>query len=58
MLAYFRRELCLAKEAEVFAPTDDQPETSKRAMDGGVDEVIIEPDKVNTLETVCRVGIY
>ena len=59
MLTTLWRELCLAKIALVNAPKDDQTETSKRAIDGGANSVIIEPVLVNTLETVLqKAGIY
>lgn len=58
VLAYLRREPRLAKVPVVIATSDDQPETSKRAIMGGANAVLIKPVMVDVLENVLRkVGI-
>ena len=58
VLAYLRREPHLAKVPVIIVTSDDQPQTSKRAMDGGANEVIIKPVMTDILEkTLKKVGI-
>ncbi len=58
VLGYLRREPRLAKVPVVIVTSDDQPQTSKRAMDGGANAVIIKPAMADILEkTLKKVGI-
>jgi CheY-like chemotaxis protein len=54
ILSYLLREPRLAKVPVVIATSDDQPETFKRAMDGGASAVLIKPVMVDVLEEVLR----
>jgi chemosensory pili system protein ChpA (sensor histidine kinase/response regulator) len=58
VLAYLRREPRLVKVPVIIVTSDDQPQTSKRAMDGGANAVIIKPVMSDILEKVLKkVGI-
>jgi CheY-like chemotaxis protein len=58
VLAFLRREPRLAKVPVIIATSDDQPETSKRALDGGANAVLIKPVMVEMLENILlQVGI-
>jgi CheY-like chemotaxis protein len=52
VLAFLRREPRLFKVPVVIATSDDQPQTSKRAMEGGANAVLIKPVMVDVLEKV------
>jgi PleD family two-component response regulator len=59
VLAYLRREPRLVKVPVIIATSDDQPQTSKRAMDEGATEVIIKPVMADILEKVFKkIGIF
>ncbi len=58
VLAYLRREPRLAKVPVIIGTSDDQPQTSKRAMDEGANAVIIKTDMADSLEKALKkVGI-
>ncbi len=54
VLAYLRREPRLAKIPVIIVTSDDQPETTKRAMDEGATAVIIKPVMAEILEKVLK----
>jgi CheY-like chemotaxis protein len=54
VLAYLRREPRLAKVPVVIATSDDQPQTSKRALEGGANAVLIKPVMVDMVEKVLQ----
>jgi len=58
VLAYLRREPRLAKVTVIIVTSDDQSQTSKRAMDEGANAVIIKPVMADILEKALKkVGI-
>ncbi len=58
VLAYPRREPRLAKVPVIIDTSDDQPQTSKCAMDEGANAVIIKPVMADILEKALKkVGI-
>ncbi|MBE3038509.1 MAG: response regulator [Chloroflexi bacterium] len=58
VLAYLWREPRLAKVPVIIGTSDDQPQTSKRAMDEGANAVIIKPVMADILEKALKkVGI-
>jgi CheY-like chemotaxis protein len=58
VLAYLRREPRLAKVPVIVVTSDDEPQTSKRALDEGANVVIIKPAMADILEKVLKkVGI-
>ena len=54
ILAYIRREPRLMKVPAIIITSDDQPETKKRAMDGGAQAMIIKPASINQLESALK----
>jgi two-component system CheB/CheR fusion protein len=54
VLAFLRREPRLATVPVVIATSDDQPQTSKRALAGGANAVLIKPVMADTLEKVLQ----
>jgi CheY-like chemotaxis protein len=58
VLAFLRREPRLTKVPVIITTSDDQPQTTKRAIDGGANAVLIKPVMVEMLEnTLRKVGI-
>ena len=58
LLAYLRREPRLMKVPAIVITSDDQPETKKRALEGGAQEMIIKPASLTELENALKkVGI-
>jgi PleD family two-component response regulator len=54
VLAYLRREPRLVNVPVVIVTSDDQPQTSQRAMDGGATAVIIKPVMADILEKALK----
>jgi chemosensory pili system protein ChpA (sensor histidine kinase/response regulator) len=54
ILAYLRREPRLAGLPVVIVTSDDQPETTRRALANGANDVILKPVMVGILETVLK----
>lgn len=50
VLGFLKREPRLAKVPVIFVTSDDQPETSQRAMEAGADAYIIKPVNLDVLE--------
>jgi PleD family two-component response regulator len=58
VLAYLRREPRLSKVPVIVVTSDDQPQTTKRALEGGANAVIIKPAMPDILEKVLmKVGM-
>ncbi len=54
ILAYLRREPRLMKVPVLIITSDDQPETKKRAMEGGAQAMIIKPISLIQLESALK----
>ncbi len=54
VLEYFKREPQLAKIPVVIVTSDDQPQTYKKAKEGGAEAVIIKPVMVDLLEKALK----
>jgi CheY-like chemotaxis protein len=54
VLAFLRREPRLAKVPVIIATSDDQPQTAKRAIEGGATAVLIKPVMVDMLEEILQ----
>ncbi len=54
VLGFLRREPRLAKVPVIIVTSDDQPQTSQRAMDGGANAVIIKPVMTDILEKALK----
>jgi|GEM_PF-4449699 len=54
VLAYLSRESRLAKGPVIIDTSDDQPQTSKRALDEGDNAETIKPAMADILEKVLR----
>jgi CheY-like chemotaxis protein len=54
ILAYLRREPRLMKVPAIVITSDDQPETKKRAMDGGAQALIVKPASITQLEDALK----
>jgi CheY-like chemotaxis protein len=54
VLAFLRREPRLANVPVVIATSDDQPQTSRRAIEEGARAVLIKPVMVDMLEKVLK----
>ncbi len=54
ILAYLRREPRLMKVPVVVITSDDQPDTKRRALDGGAQAVIIKPASLIQLESALK----
>jgi CheY-like chemotaxis protein len=54
VLAYFRRLPQLVDVPVVVVTSDDQPETTQKALQSGAIQVIIKPVTFSTLEEVLR----
>jgi chemosensory pili system protein ChpA (sensor histidine kinase/response regulator) len=54
MLAYVRREPRLAGVPVIIVTSDDQPETSHRALAGGANAVVLKPVMVTILEGALK----
>jgi CheY-like chemotaxis protein len=54
VLAYLRREPRLAGVPVIIVTSDDQPETSQRALAGGANAVVLKPVMVTILEGALK----
>jgi CheY-like chemotaxis protein len=54
ILAYLRREPRLVKVPAIIITSDDQPETKRRALDGGAQAMIIKPASLIQLESALK----
>ncbi|HTX92415.1 MAG TPA: response regulator [Anaerolineales bacterium] len=54
VLAYLRREPRLMNIPVIIVTSDDQPETTKRAMAGGANAVVLKPIMVDILENALK----
>jgi len=54
ILAYLRREPRLAGLPVIIVTSDDQPETTQRAMAAGANDVILKPVMMDILEGVLQ----
>jgi len=54
VLAYLRREPRLALVPVIIVTSDDQPETTRRAHDGGANGVVLKPVMVDILEAALQ----
>jgi CheY-like chemotaxis protein len=54
VLAYLRREPRLAGVPVVIVTSDDQPETTRRALEGGAAAVVLKPVMVDILESALK----
>ena len=54
ILAYLRREPRLMKVPAIVITSDDQPETKKRALDGGAQALIVKPASLEQLESALK----
>ncbi len=54
VLGYLKREPRLSKIPVIIVTSDDQPQTYKRAKDGGAESVIIKPVMVDLLEKALK----
>lgn len=54
ILAYLRREPRLTNVPTIIISSDDQPETKKRALEGGAQEMIIKPASLMQLESALK----
>jgi PleD family two-component response regulator len=58
VLAYLKREPRLAGIPVVIVTSDDQPETSKKAMTGGASAVVLKPIMADILENaLLKTGV-
>ena len=58
VLAYLKREPRLAGIPVVIVTSDDQPETSKKAMNGGASAVVLKPIMADILENaLLKTGV-
>jgi CheY-like chemotaxis protein len=58
VLAYLRREPRLATIPVIIVTSDDQPETTTRALAGGANAVVLKPIMVDILENaLVKAGI-
>jgi CheY-like chemotaxis protein len=58
VLSYLRREPRLAGVPVIIVTSDDQPETTQRALAGGANAVVLKPVMVTILEgALKKVGI-
>jgi chemosensory pili system protein ChpA (sensor histidine kinase/response regulator) len=56
VLAYLRREPRLANIPVIIVTSDDQPETTTRAIAGGANAVVLKPIMVDILENALMKG--
>jgi PleD family two-component response regulator len=54
VLAYLQREPRLAGVPVIIVTSDDQPETSKRAIKDGATALVLKPVMVDTLEVALK----
>jgi len=54
ILAYLRREPRLMNIPAIVITSDDQPETKKRALEGGAQAMIIKPASLIQLESALK----
>ncbi|MBT3320978.1 MAG: response regulator [Anaerolineae bacterium] len=54
ILAYLRREPRLMNVPAIVITSDDQPETKKRALEGGAQAMIIKPASLIQLESALK----
>ncbi len=54
ILAYLRREPRLMRVPAIVITSDDQPETTKRALEGGAQAIIIKPASLVQLESAFK----
>lgn len=54
LLSYLRREPRLMNIPAIVITSDDQPETKKRALDGGAQALIVKPASISQLEGVLK----
>lgn len=54
VLGYLKREPRLARVPVIVITSDDQPETARRALDGGAHAVLLKPIMAGMLESVLR----
>ena len=54
VLAYIRREPRLMKIPVIIITSDDQPETAKKALQGGAQALVIKPVMPETLEEALK----
>ncbi len=54
VLKYLKREPRLSKVPVIIVTSDDQPQTYKRAKDGGAESVIIKPVMIDLLEKALK----
>ena len=54
VLAYLRREPRLAGVPVIIVTSDDQPETTQRALTGGANAVVLKPVMVTILEGALK----
>lgn len=54
ILAYLKREPRLSKAPVIVITSDDQPETKKRALDGGAQTIILKPVSLTQLEMALQ----
>lgn len=58
VLAYLKREPRTMAIPVIIVTSDDQPETARRARDGGADALVLKPVMVDALEEALqKVGI-
>ena len=58
VLGYMKREPRLSKIPVIIVTSDDQPQTYKRALDGGAEAIIIKPATVDIIEqTLKKIGM-
>jgi CheY-like chemotaxis protein len=54
VLSFLRREPRLAKVPVIVVTSDDQPETTRRALAGGANSVVIKPVMADILEEALK----
>lgn len=54
ILSFLRREPRLADVPVVVISSDDQPETKKRAMEGGATDMLLKPATLDALESALK----
>ena len=54
VLGFLKREPRLSKVPVIFVTSDDQPETSQRAIEAGADAYIIKPVNLDVLEEALK----
>ena len=54
VLGFLKREPRLSMVPVIFVTSDDQPETSQRAIEAGADAYIIKPVNLDVLEEVLK----